>query len=132
MASPTPKGYIIKNLLHKHWKLVSDKIWVDEDGPVQGKAEYIEDMIWRFGSLAAYTIEKPSEPVAWTLRLKGDTTLFTIGVASIGGGRYGYSRTTFQEKNCMQAKLHGCPKVAKTVHVASYTFPSTNLTCGCS
>ena len=79
LASPTPTGYIIKNLLSKHGKLVSEKIWVDKDVwliPNEGKAEYLEDVIWRFGSLAAYTTEKPSEPVAWTLCQKGDYIIY--------------------------------------------------------
>ncbi len=76
--SPPPPGYLVKSLLPQHAELVADeeiwsapRDWYMDLTSYEQRMQYFRELIQRFDAVGAYETDKPSQPVAWSLRKTG-------------------------------------------------------------
>ncbi len=69
---PLPPGYIVQDLLPEHAEFMA-KHWKTAtfDHPVELKTNYLKELISRYDTVGAFTIDNPSQPVSWTFRKTG-------------------------------------------------------------
>ncbi len=71
VCSPLPPGYLVKSLLPEHAELVAKEKWYSDLTSYEQRTDYFKGLIQRFGGVGAYETDKPSQPVAWSLRKSG-------------------------------------------------------------
>ena len=74
-SEPAP-GYVIRDLLPEHMRLVAEnwnlKDWFTEFTPLEAKIKYLKELCLRFDAIGMFLADNPmAQPLSWAFRKTG-------------------------------------------------------------